>query len=134
MSGFQDQAVSLAKLSIVSIAYSQLSSVAAPSVSNWLTSFLMAPDASASQAVGGRIVPIESTKSRSLAVASAGGRPRAPVERFQGCRRQLALVCAHGWDLSGLKSRQNKHLRAATFPDTAVSCPYALAIAGIMPT
>ncbi|MGB6958118.1 MAG: hypothetical protein WBE54_23100, partial [Bradyrhizobium sp.] len=50
----------------------------------------------------GRIVPIESTKSRSLAVASAGGRPRAPVERFQGCRRQLALVCAHGWDLSGL--------------------------------
>jgi hypothetical protein len=67
-----------------------------------LTSFLMAPDASASQAVGGRIVPIESTKSRSLAVASAGGRPRAPVERFQGCRRQLALVCAHGWDLSGL--------------------------------
>ena len=55
-SGFEHQADSLAKLSIVSIAYSQVSSVAAPSASSSLTSVLRAPDASASRAVGGSLL------------------------------------------------------------------------------
>jgi hypothetical protein len=37
---------------MVSIAYSQRSSAAVPSVSSWLTSVLKAPDASASRAIG----------------------------------------------------------------------------------
>jgi len=51
-SGLEGHADSLAKLSIVSIAYSQVSSVAAPLDSNWLTNVFRAPDASASRAVG----------------------------------------------------------------------------------
>ena len=60
-----------------------MSSVAAPSDSSLLTSAVRAPDASASRAVGGRIAPIESTKSRSLAVASRDG-GRAPRGAFPG--------------------------------------------------
>ena len=49
-----------------------------------------------------------------------GGRAHRGV--FQGRRRQLALVSAHGEDLSGLQSRRNKYLRVAPFPDPAVPC------------
>jgi two-component system, response regulator PdtaR len=76
-----DQLVRLGRssgLAKLSIECSQVSSVATPSDSSWLTNVFRAPDASASRAIGGRIIHIESMKSRSLAIASAGGRARAP--------------------------------------------------------
>ena len=130
---FEDQADSLAKLSMVSIAYSQRSSVAVPSVSSWLTvpsGRLMHPQAGRS---GGRS-SLLNPRSHAVWPQPPRKEDRAPHGASRGPPSPGSFgLCS--WIVPvRLQSRRNKSLRAATFPDTAVSCAFALAISGIIPT